>query len=250
MQIRRKHINECKGQPKLQKALAFAILLKYKLGRSSLMQNYSINKVHTLTNVSATAIKKYMPILIENGWVSFCGKNKQHLVVRKFASHTKTRNICVDKFCFKSFKDVYYSLRAFLVLIIQSHKDFIKRTLQIATNPKRGQNFKAARKLVKRLVKQGILKSVFETYKEYGLSFKRIAKETGNCARTAQRIMQYAVNKKWVEKQNHYEKVNSTNFYCDYYTFYKNGKLYKVYANTYELSSAITKSVACNKMYW
>ena len=66
MQIRRKIMNEMKGQPRLQKALAFAIFLKFKLGRSSLMRNYSTNKIHTLTGISATTINKYLPVLIEH----------------------------------------------------------------------------------------------------------------------------------------------------------------------------------------
>jgi len=250
MQIRRKIMNELKGQPRLQKALAFAIFLKFKLGRSSMMRNYSINKIHTLTGISATTINKYLPVLIENGWVRFDGKNQQHLIVCKLASHAENRNICVDKFCYDSYKDVYRSLRAFLALIIQSHKDFIKRTIQIATNPKRGQNFKAARKLVKRLVRQGVLKSVYDAYKELGLSLKRIAKETGNCVRTAQNIMNYAISKNWCSKQHHYEKVESTNFYYDGYMFYKNGNLYNVFANTYELSKPVALNLSLGNNRW
>lgn len=239
-----------KGQPKLQKALAFAIFLKFKLGRSSMMRNYSINKIHTLTGISATTINKYLPVLIENGWVRFDGKDKQHLIVCKLASHTDGRNICIDKFCYDSFKDVYRSLRAFLALIIQSHKDFIKRTIQIATDPQKGQNCKAARKLMKRLVRQGFLRDVYSTYKEYGLSLKRIAKETGNCVRTAQNIMNYAISKNWCSKQHHYEKVKSGNFYYGDYMFYKNGNLYNVFANTYELSKTVALNLSLGNNRW
>lgn len=246
MQIRRRTINECKGEPRLQKALAFAIYLKFKLGRSSFMESYSINKIHNLTRISATTIKKYLPILIENGWVSFCGKQNQHLVVSNLSSHTKGRNIKIDRFCFDSFSEVYHSLRAFLALLIQSHKDFIKRTIQIATNPKVGENCKAARKLMKRLVKQGIIKSMYGTYKEYGLSLKRIAKEVGNCVRTTQRIMQYAISKNWVRKENHIEEIHSPKvFYMpiDGYTFTTKNNIYKVHANTYTLSVAIRHDI-------
>lgn len=250
MQVRRKIINECKGNPKLQKALALAICLKDKLGRSSTLHNYSVNKIHTTTNVSATTINKYLPILIEHGWVSFDGKNKQHLVVKKLASHTQCRNICVDKFCFDSFKDIYCSLRAFLALIIQSRKNFIKRTIQIATNPKKGENCKAARKLVKRLVNQGVLRSFYDAYKEYGLSLKRIATETGNCIRTAQRVMGYAIKNNWATKQHNYEKAESDNFYYDGYTFYKNGNLYKIYANTYKLNQSVAAALSLGNNRW
>ena len=246
-------MNEMKGQPRLQKALAFAVFLKFKLGRSSMMRDYSTNKIHTITKVSATTINKYMPILIENGWVRFDGKNKQHLIVCKLCSHTDKRNVCVDMFCFDSFTDVYRSLRSFLALIIQSHKDFIKRTIQIATDPQKGQNCKAARKLVKRLVKQGILRDVYSTYKEYGLSLKRIAKETGNCIRTAQRIMQYAIDKNWVKKQNHTENVFAPNinyYQVQGYTFSTKNNLYRVYANIYELNNVVAASISHGNISW
>ncbi len=236
----------------LQKALAFALLLKAKLGRSSSMHNYSINKIHTLTKVSATTINKYWPILIKNGWVKFEGKTNQHLIVSNLASHTDKRNIRVDNFCFDSYKDVYRSLRAFLALIIQSHKDFIKRTIQIATNPQKGQDYKAARKLVKRLVRQGVLRSIYDAYKEFGLSLKRIAKETGNCIRTAQSIMHYAITKGWVKRHHHYKQVFApkVNYqYVEGYTFSTKNNLYRVYANTYELTSSISEAISHNAWY-
>lgn len=232
-------MTECKGQPRLQKAVAFAVFLKHKLGQSSMMRNYSVNKIHTLTKISATTIKKYLPILKQCGFVAFCGKNNQHMIVTKLCSHTKGRNVRIDNFCFESYKDVYRSLRAYLALLIQSHKEFIKRTLQIAANPNNWEEFKAARKTVKRLVKQGIIRGMNVAYKEYGISFKRIAKETGNCTRTAQRIINYALNKGWVSKKRNYEKIfiHKINYrQVDGFTFATRNNVYRVFANTYELN--------------
>ena len=242
MQVRRRIINECKGQPKLQKALAIALLMKQRFGRSSILKNYTINKIHKMTGISATTLNKYLPVLIEYGWVSFCGKNNQHIVVSNLASHTDGRNIKVDRFCFDSFFEVYRSLRAFIALIIQSHKDFIKRTIQIATDPKRGQDFKAARKLVKRLVKQGVLRSIYDGYNEFGLSYRRIASEIGNCIRTAQRTIQYAIDKSWVVKEHHSERIYAPRVNYDNvegFSFSTKNNLYIVYANTYTLSNEV-----------
>lgn len=235
-------MTECKGQPRLQKAVAFAVFMKHKLGNSSLMRDYTINKIHTLTKISATTIKKYLPILKQCGFVNFCGKNNQHLIVTKLCSHTQGRNVKFDNFCFDSYKDVYKSLRAFLALIIQSHKDFVKRTLQIVAKPKNWKEFKAARKNVKRFVKQGILCDVREKYKEYGLSFKRIAIETGNCVRTAQRIINYAIDKGWVSKKKNYKKIfvpRINRRQSDMFTFSTLNNVYIVYANTYELNISL-----------
>jgi len=245
-------MNECKGNPRLQKAVAMAVYIKFKLGRSSLMKDYSINKIHDLTGISATTIKKYMPILVEHGWLLFSGNDKRHMTIGRLCSQTEKRNICIDKFCYKSYKDVYRSLRAFLFLIIQSHKDFVKRTIQIATDPKRGEDFKAARKLVKRLVKQKVIGEIYDKYKEFGISLKRIAKETGNCIRTAQEIVKYAIKKHWAKKQNNFDQMyvqgcyyRSINFFpfAKDYTFSTKNNLYKINANTYKLSKGISKDV-------
>ena len=231
-----------KGQPKRQKTLAFAIFLKFKLGRSSLMRNYSINKIHTLTGISATTINKYLPVLIENGWVRFDGKNQQHLIVCKLASHADNRNINIDKFCYDSFKDVYNSIRSLLAMLIQARKDFIKRTLQIVTDPHKGQNFYAARRTMKRLVRKGIIRDVYTKYKEFGLSYSRIARELGNCARTSFRVMQYAISKKWVVKHNHQEQVFAPKVLftpVEGYMFSTKNNLYRILANTYVISTGI-----------
>lgn len=253
MEVRRRFFNECNGDPRLQKALAFTILLKERLGRTSIMCNYSINKIHILTKISPTTIKKYLPILIENGWVDFCGKNCQHLIVKKMCSGVKDRNIKVDKFCFDTFSDVYRSVRSFIALLIQARKDFVRRTIRIATDPQNGEDFKSARKLLKRLVKQGIAKGVYEKYKEYGLSLKRIAKETGNCIRTAQRTMKYAIEHGWAAKKHHFEQIFAPKIsfrHVDGYTYSRKNNLYKIYANTYELNISLLADISHGNISW
>lgn len=240
-------MRECKGLPKLQKTLAFAIFVKLKLGRSSLMQNYTINRLHTLTGISATTIKKYLPIAIRKGWVHFNGKHNQHLVVSKLCSQTSNRNINIDRFCFDSFIEVYRSIRAFLALIIQSHKDFIKRTIQSFKDPKTWKEFKAARNIVKRLVRKGLLEDMHDEYKEYGLSYKRIARETGNCVKTAQKIIKYAIKHKWVYKFTHSEQHNvpNTNYRnSEFFTFSTRNNVYRVFANTYTLNKCVSDAVS------
>lgn len=253
MQIKRRTMNECKGKPQLQKAVAIAICIKKRLDRSSMMRNYTINKLHTLTKISATTLNKYMPMLVEHNLVRFEGKNNQHLVVCKLASNTNNRNICIDKFVFDSFQSIYYSLRSFLALIIQSHKDFIKRTIQIATDPKKGEDCLAARKLVKRLVKQGVLNGRYERYKELGLGLKRIAKETGNCIRTAQRIMNFAIENNWAEKHKNVLQIWAKNvFYRDIqgFTFSTKNNIYKVCANSYVLNNDIASDLLNGNVRW
>jgi len=240
-------MNRCKQNPTLQKALAFALFLKSRLGRDCTLHNYTINKIHQLTNIQSTTIKKYLRILKRMGWVVFIGNNKQHLSITNLCSHTAKRNIVVDKFIWDSFKTVIRSIRSFIALAIQARKDFIRRTIQIASNPQEGQNFKAARKTVKRLVKQGILKSKYQEYKEYGLSLKRIATEIGMCERTAQYIMDFAVKNNLVFKYHNFNQVCAKNVHfmdIDGYTFTTKNNMYIMKANLYVLDKDVAMSLS------
>lgn len=241
MYIRRKIMNECKGNPRLQKAVAIVLYMKQTLSRDGMIKDFSYNKIYELIGIAPTTLRKYLPIMEQHGFVCFQGQN---LVLKSLHSKHKDRNICVDKINFNSFKDTFKSLRSFLALIVQAHKDFLKRTLQIVANPKNNKEFQAARKLVGRLVKQGILSDRHQKYKEFGLCYKRIAKEIGSCVKTAQNIMRYAVDNGWCTKQHNQEqifapKVNKRKI--DGYTFSTKNNLYIVYANTYSIDS----SVAC-----
>ena len=246
MQVRRKIINQCKGTPRLQKALAMALYLKWHLGRSSCLQNYTINKLRTITGVSATTLKKYIRILKQLGWVRFDGKDEQHIVIGKLSSHNEKRNIKVDKFCHKTFRDTYYSLRAFIALTIQAKKDFIKRTLQSVREPKGGKEFRSTLKLVKRLVKQGVLNSRYDEFKDFGISLKRIAKETGNCVRTAFNTMKYAIENGWATKQRNYEQFYAPRISKEDmvgFHFSTNNNLYIIHANKYNIKASVLNDI-------
>ena len=163
-------------------------------------------------------------------------------------SHNTGRNINIDKFNLKSFKDTYRSLRAFIALSVQAQKDFIRRTLLLVTDPKNLKEYKAARRKVRSLVKQGLLESPQQKYVEYGLSLRRIAEETGNCVRTAQRIMQYAILHKWCKKTHHFQKIAAKFYYLEFinekHAFFSNGYMYIVRATTYTLSKGISNDLS------
>lgn len=249
MKIRRRYFSDVKGNPQLQKAVSLAVYLKSKLGRSSTITNYTPNKVRTITGVCQKTFLRYLPLMVEMGLVSFAGRHNEHLVINRLSSKTKCRNIDIAKFCFKSFTDVYRSLRAFIVLLLQARKDYIKRTLQAAQDPKKEEDFNAARKEVKRLVKCGILKSIHQKYTELGISFKRMAKETGNCPRTCENIVKYAMKKRWVKKTvNIVQTFMRGVGYRDIpgYDFTTRNNAYKLAANTYRLMPSVALSLANN----
>ena len=88
--------------------------------------------------------------------------------------------------------------------------------------------------------------SLYQTYKECGISYKRFAEQIGCCVRTAIDVIGYAIKKKWAKKENH-----SKQFYaplvCKHevegFTFSMKNNLYIVSANTYTLSTSIKCSL-------
>ena len=106
---------------------------------------------------------------------------------------------------------------------------------------------------MKRLVRQGVLRSIYGAYKELGVSLKRIAKEIGNCVRTAQNTMRYAISKGWTTKQHHCEQVYAPSVYYKYihgYTFSTKNNLYRILANTYTLSGGIAADLGMVIIRW
>lgn len=244
--LSRKIINEVVSDTRKQKAVAIAVYLKKLCGRGSTIRNYNPYKIQKLTHIHPNTFKSYLPIMVEMGLVRFDGKDNEHLVICRMHSRHGQRNIDIHRFSFKSFKSVYHSLRSFLMLILQQRKDYVYRTLQIARDPKKGQDFNQARKAVKRLVRQGVLKSVYENVKELGMSYKRIAREVGVCVRTAERVVAYALQKRWCSKQTHYERVEMrgvNRMYVQGFTFTTKNYGFIVSANTYTLSKGIRVSL-------
>lgn len=201
MKIKRSTFNELRGDPALQKALAIAIYLKSLFGRTSTLHHWTYNKLHRISRISAATLRKYLPVMTRHGWVCFHGRDNEHLVISRLASHSSGRNIRIDEFLLTSFKDTYRSLRAFVALAVQARKDYVRHTIQTYRSPSSADELRRARKNMKRLVRQGVLKGLDDEFVELGLSLKRIAKETGNCIRTAQRIMRFAIDMSWCRRK-------------------------------------------------
>lgn len=243
MIIRRSFLSLVKGDQKGQKALSMAVMLKKRLSKSR-MEHYSINKLSVILKVSPKTVNKYLPIMCNLNFVHIEGSEQNKvLIVNKLASKKKGRDISLDEFKNDSWKSIYNSLRAFIAMKIQAGKDYMKQLLQMYQSPPRGCNYKALRRKVRKLVKNGVLNDPREGYKEYGISLKRFASEVGCCTRTVQRVIFYAITNGWMTKQRHFEQVYSKNVnyrYVEGYTFTTKDNLYIIHANTYTLSPSIS----------
>lgn len=239
MKIKRAFISAISGNKQEVKILAITIRLKYALVNSTLCY-YTLNKLSKKSGISYKTLQKYLPCLLKRGYVHFEGQGlRKILVVNSLSSKHNKKNCNIDILDFSSYKDIAKSLRAFLVLHLQSKKDLMRHLLDTLHNPSKSDDYKAVRRKVRNLVHKGILKDMQQKYVENGLSLKRIAKELGCCVVTAYRAIKYAVSKGWLTVEHHYEQYYAKGVHgMDIFwaTFSTKDNIYVVHANTYRLS--------------
>ena len=80
--------------PKIRKAIAFSLFVKSQVV-SSTVQDWTINKIHTITGVSALAIRDRLRTLRELDLVEEIGAERKHLVFKSLKSHTSHRNASI-----------------------------------------------------------------------------------------------------------------------------------------------------------
>lgn len=214
------------------KAVALAIYVKEHTC-SSLIKDWSVNKIHSLTKMSATTIKKRLATLKELGLVKEEGK---HLVFLNMKSHCKRNNQDISHFKYTKVSDIEHCLQAILVVLIQQQKNYANLQLQHATNGKTSKEVKQGQRERK-------LYGWQHSYIEHGLSYKGIAKKLGVCVKTAFEIVKYCQRMGFLKKVTHIFKFfakgcqNLVEIPVGYTFMTKKGYLYKVFANTYELCS-------------
>lgn len=226
----------------LRKAVSMSLFLK-ECNVSSAVHDYSVNKLHLMTGLSAGVIKKRVEILVIFGLAEFVGKNKNILVFRTLKSGTKHRNVFVKCNEFNSddkirknknaqkVKHIDDMLCIAMITEIQKHKDYAKHMIQKRENPENVKEFKDARSSCKRA-------GWNNHYVEYGLSYKTIANKIGVGCQKAFLLIKKAISQKIMDKINNIRKV-----YCPgvshikdmikSYTYIYNNNVYKVSANTY-----------------
>lgn len=218
------------------KAVALSIFIK-KLVVSSTINNYTLNKLHTLTKLSYSTLRKRLKTLRNLGYIRYEGKNNNHLVFVSLKSSNNHKNIDLSKCNFSTIKTIEKSLLALFFINIQKQKDFVKHTIQTAFNPKNNQfkEMKKAKKLCKRY-------GYTNEYKEFGLSYKTISKRLGVSLQKAFNIVKFAIVNNMVVKYNNIKQfhLKGIGLAQKYYhfndvTFYTKNNAYKVEANRYSI---------------
>lgn len=243
MRIKRVLINAVIGDKDKIKTLALAIWLKCTL-KNSRLGYYNVNKLAKISGIPYKTIKAYLPKLAMMGLFHFEGMHKNNVfVVNSLSSKTTKLNFDITVLKLNSYKNIKKSLKAFLIMHLQSKKDCMRQTLGSLHNPKRNDNFKIVKRNVRKLVHSGFLEDMCQEYAEYGLSLKRIAKEIGCSTITALKTVNYAIENGWLLKHKHciqyYAKGVS---YMDipWATFSTKNNIYVIQPNTYELTPVAT----------
>lgn len=231
--------------PELRKAIAFSLFIKTRV-KSSAVQRWSINKLHEITGVSASAVRKRIDTLKALGLVEFTGKNNRCLIFKSLKSHTSHRNIAVPNIKFiqknNSKKNAYAqnvkfiedTLSAMLIIDIQNRKNYAKQMIQQSQYPNGLKELKAAKKACNRF-------GYGDKFRENGISYKHIAKKLGMSIQKAFDLVKFAVENEILCKYRNIEKrfLSSVNYVKDmilnYYTYIKGKVICRVYANTYEV---------------
>ena len=232
--LKRHIFYHAQGNAKIIKALSLAIFVKKHIV-SSTINNFSINKLRILTGLSYSTLRKRLQTLRNLGYIKNVGKNNEHIVFTTLSSNGKHRNIDLSKCVCDSIKNIEKSLNALFVVEIQKRKDFVKHTIQTAHNPKELEEMKKARKLCNRY-------GYGKEYKEYGLSYKTIAKKLGVSIQKAFEIVKFAIVNNMIAKIKHQVQVFKKGIgfaqkFCDFndVTFFTQNNAYKVYANSYAI---------------
>lgn len=220
----------------LVKALSLAVFIKTRYA-SSCIRNFSYNKLRKLSGLHDSSLKKRIAKLNEYGLIKRVGRNNEHLVVSSIASHNNRRNVDISCIEFSTIKDIENSILAIVVVEMQKRKDYVKHILNCVLDPKSTDEYKRSKRQCRDYGYNG-------EYKEYGISYKRIAKEMGVCVQKAMRVVKYAVANSFLDvehrqKQIYVKGAMTMDKYVDSrnYTFCTKDNFYRIYANVYSLGS-------------
>ncbi len=225
------------------KAVSFSLYVKLNSVSSS-VPYYTINKLHTMTKVSAGAIKKRLKTLEEMGLVEYVGTDGNCVVFKSLRSKSTHKNIDISGIITATEREIQKSLRTMLVVGIQLQKDYASRLLRASHHGLTAKEVKQGRAYSRRYGYNG-------EYKEYGMSYAGIARRLGVSVKTAFEIVKYAVRNEFLEKKRNVQQFfvrgigfcesKITQFFGN--CFYTSNNIYFVKANTYSIHARITHGI-------
>lgn len=232
--VRRRIFRKMYKNKSVTKALALAIFVKNQI-KSSTINNFSYNKLRTVTGLHINTLKKRLTTLKSLGLVEFIGTHKQHLCFKSIVSSCDHQNVSIKHGKFDTLKDIEMSLFAYLIVELQRNKDYAKHTIQTAKDGHDLEEVKKAKRSCKRYG-YGV------DFEEWGMSYKGIAKRLGVGIQKAFFAVEFAVKAGLLEKMNRQIQryVKGVGSICKHidanFTFCTKDNEYYILANAYSLT--------------
>lgn len=230
------------------KSLALSLFMLNS--QKSTLSGFSYNKLHNITGLHITTLKKRVKYLIKEGY-AFIVNNT--ITFKSLKSRHENRNINLstleknlnDRNGSITVKDYEQILNAILVTLPIRQKDFCRNLIEKRNNPK---SFKELKQLKKESRKFGY--ESITSYNEFGISYDTLALKTKTSRGTAFKYIKYAVDNNMISKQSNKHKFQVSldyvgsfkeyanycidNNLCTYFTINGNiMNLVKVSANVY-----------------
>lgn len=244
MVLRKRILKELEKNQMKQKAFALVIYLKQKLDFSRI-ENNSRNKLSKVAGIAHDTAAKLEKIMFEERLVHFEGSDENRvLVLNSFSSKSSSKNVCIDCFDFASYKSVLDSLQAFIIVNKLVNMKYVKQLYHDRHNPKNYKQLKSAFKKLKGLTNLGVIDDINAKFNDNSISLATLAEVVGCSVKKVQKIVQYAIKKKWIKKRAVVEQFFSkgVNFReIEGFTFTTKNNLYIVHPNAYTLSGFIKK---------
>lgn len=225
----------------LVKAVAMAIFVKNRL-RDPRIKDYTPNRLrdiikHYQSPPHHNTVRKYVDELLRMELAYMDGRD---LIFCSLNDRRGRYNLSLKDTSALTIAELENLLLAAKVVLIVKRKEFVKRTIEAAYNPKisKGgrEEFKKARQTSRKY-------GYGNAFNDYGLSYKKIAKKLGICLQKAEEVIRFAIEHGLLVKEKRQEQVFVFGIQCaekfldSTYggSFATKNNVYKVLANIYTI---------------
>jgi DNA-binding Lrp family transcriptional regulator len=226
------------------KSLALLLFVRmYQDEHNREAKDYTVNKLHEISNIHAETIKKRIRFLEDMGMIGY--SERKQIVFLKARAHNPIHNTTITIPHNATIKYIEKIILAVRLQMKIRQKEYLRNVLSIARDgftsdgkPARLETIKRAKKWLREHCNIDWHKRGFV---DYGWSYKAIAKHLGVSIKQVCEILKFAIRENFIVKHTHsmYKRITSK-FEIDYiqHTFLLNNYSYKVYSNTYSLGAA------------
>lgn len=227
------------------KSLAILLFVRmYQDEHNREAKDYTVNRLHEISNIHAETIKKRIRFLEDMGMIGY--SERKQIVFLKARSHNPIHNTTITIPNNSTIKDIEKIILAVRLTMKIRQKEYLRNVLSIARDGFTSDGKPASLETIKRAKKWLREHCNIDWHKrgfvDYGWSYKAIAKYLGVSIKQVCEILKFAIRENFIVKHTHsmYKRITSK-FEIDYiqHTFLLNNYSYKVYSNTYSLGAAL-----------